>query len=180
MKLDKYFILLVTLVLLVVNLVVYGLLGDYVSRVTRFVSMLIFFLIFLRPRFYLRGALLIFTAFVLNDLLLISFENFYNQNVVLFIRLCAYGLLARLVMPYLKKIRVKIFEGILFAGILIMNFLLLHYIEDSISIFQDSSWWEDILFYGYGTAVILSVATAFTFYSRYIDKASIFFLLSLL
>jgi hypothetical protein len=128
----------------------------------------------------MRSALLIFAAFVLNDLLLISFENFYSQSVVLFLRLSAYLLLARLVLPYLKKIRVQIFEGILFAGIFIMNLLLLYYIQDSIDAFEDFGLFDDILFYGYGISIILSVTAAFTFYSRYMDKASIFFLLSLI
>jgi Kef-type K+ transport system membrane component KefB len=151
-----------------------------VSRLVRFLSMIVFFGIFLTPKYYKSGALLIFAAFVINDLLLISFENFYNQSVVLFIRLCAYLLLAKLVMPYLKRIKIKAFEGVVFAGIILMNFLLLYYIKDSVNVLEHSGWMDSILFYGYGTSLILSVAAAFTFYSRYIDKASIFFLLSLL
>ncbi len=146
----------------------------------RFFSMVVFFLIFLRSGYYSRRALLIFVAFVLNDLLLISYENEVYQNLILLIRLCAFLLLARLVLPYLRKIKVKRFEGILFTGILIINLLLLYYIQDSIFDTENGSWLESILFYGYGTALIVSVSTAFTFFSRYFDKASIFFLLSLL
>ena len=174
------FLLLVTLFLLVVNIVAYAYLGDYESRIIRFLSMVLFFVIFLSPRYYKKSGLVIFAAFVINDLLLIFYENFTYQNWVLLIRLCAYLLLARLVLPYLKKIKVKLFEGILFGVILLLNLLLLYNVQDEIIAGQNAGWPEEMLVYGYGTAAIISVSVAFTFYSRYIDKASIFFLLAVM
>ncbi len=180
MQRHKIFLPLITIILLVVNLLVYGIYGDDVSRTIRFISMVIFFLIFLKPDYYKKNALIIFVAFVLNDFLLIFYETFINQNLVLFIRLCAYLLLAGLVFPYLRKVKIHIFDKILFTGILIINWFLLYNIKDSIGAGQNASWLEDGLLYAYGTSLIIAMATAFSFYSRYIDKASIFFLLSII
>jgi hypothetical protein len=180
MKTNSFFVLWVTLVLLIVNLAVYGLLGDQISRVVRFLSMFVFFLISFSEKYFKKSAVVILGAFVVNDLLLIFFESPLTQHLVLLIRLAAYALLAALVLPYLKRIKVQLFEGILFASILIVNFFMLYYIQDSISAFNKSGWLDNFLFYGYGTALYLSVSTAFTFYSRYVDKASIFFLLALI
>ncbi|MCY2688472.1 hypothetical protein [Salinimicrobium sp. TH3] len=176
----KKFLSIITVALLVANLLVYGIFGDDVSRTMRFISMVVFFVIFLNPAYYKKNALLIFVAFVLNDFLLIFYETLINQNLVLFIRLCAYLLLARLVFPYLRKIKIHIFDKILFTGILIINWFLLYNIKDTIGSGQNASWLEDVLIYAYGTSLIIAVATAFSFYSRYIDKASIFFLLSII
>lgn len=174
------FLVIVTIILLVANVVVVGYFGDYVSSMVRFVSMVLFFALFLNPRYYKKNAFVIFAAFVINDLLLVFYEDSINQDLVLFIRLCAYLLLARLVLPYLKKIKVQLFEGILFGLILFLNLLLLYNIQDTISTGQNEAWLEEFLLYGYGTATILLVSAAFTFYSRYIDKASIFFLLAVI
>jgi len=162
------------------NLVAYGVYGDFVSRIVRFVSMGLFFLIFLMPRFYKRSALIILIALVINDLLLIFFETFIVQNLILFLRLCVYLLIARLVIPYLKRIKVQTIEVVVFVVILIMNLALLYYIKDSINIQENADLISDILLYSYGTAIIFSVSTAFSFYSRYVDKASIFFLMTLI
>lgn len=179
-KLYEIFLPLVTAILLVANVMVYGYFGDHESGIMRFISMVLFFALFLSPRYYKKSALIIFAVFVFNDLLLIYYEDFINQNIVLFIRLFADLLMARLVLPYLKKIKVEFFEGILFGVILILNLLLLYNIQDSINSGQNTGWLGELLVYGYGTAAIISVSAAFTFYSRYFDKASIFFLLAVI
>ena len=173
------FLSVVTFGLLITNLFVLGYFGDYESRVTRFASMLIFFFIFLRSRYFKSRALPIFAALVVNDLLLISYEESSVQNLILLIRLSLYLLLGNLVLPYIRKIKVKLIEGLFFVGILVINFFLLSYMNDSIKI-ENSGWLEEALFYGYGTALIISISMAFTFYNRYSDNASIFFLLSLI
>ena len=94
----------------------------------------------------------------------------------MFIRLCAYLLLAGLVLPYLKKIKVQRFEGIFFGVDLITEFTIACLMYRTPEQIENAGWLGQLLVYGYGTAAILSVSAAFTFYSRYIDKASRFFL----
>lgn len=180
MKSSRFFLPLFTLFLLTVNLIVFGYFGDYVSRIVRFASMFFFFLIALGPKYFKGSALVIFFAFVINDFLLIYFESSFNQNLVLFIRLCAYLLLARLVWPYLKKIKVEKFQGVVFGVILIFNLLLTYYLNDSINGESDSGYLENLLFYGYSISIILSVSIAFTFYNRYTDKTSVFFVIAVM
>ncbi|MGB7786338.1 MAG: hypothetical protein WBL27_09575 [Salinimicrobium sp.] len=169
-----------TVALLAINITVLAFFDERASRVVRFLSMVVFYAIFLLDMYYKRNALLILGALVVNDLLLVFYESTMSQDLIMFIRLCAFLLLARLVFPYLRKIKVKPFEGILFTVILIMNLLLLYSIQDSINAVNKEGLLGEILVYGYGTAVIISVSAAFTFYSRYFDKASIFFLLAIL
>lgn len=180
MKPSRIFLPVFTLFLLTVNLIVFGYFGDYVSRIVRFASMFFFFLIALGPKYFKGSALVIFFAFVINDFLLIYFESSFNQNLVLFIRLCAYLLLARLVQPYLKKVKVEIFQGVIFGVVLILNLILLYNLNDSINAGEDSTFLDELLLYGYGTAIIISVTIAFTFYNRYTDKTSIFFLIAVM
>ena len=180
MNLRDLLLPIVTVALLAANVIVLAIYGEYVSRIMRFFSMVAFFFLFLRSKYYKSSALIIFSAFVLNDLLLIFFETVMSQNLVLFIRLCAYILLAKLVLPYLRKIKIKLFEGLLFATILLMNVWLLYSIQDSINAVSNGGWLGEFLVYGYGTAAILSVIAAFAFYSRYVDKTSIFFLLAVI
>lgn len=169
-----------TILLLVVNLLVLGLFGDHISSIVRFVSMALFFGMSLRAQYFKRSALILFSAFVINDFLLIYFDSSFSQNLVLFIRMCAYLLLARMVMPYLKKIKLEKFQIIIFSVVLILNIILLHQLNDSINPGDEASIWEEILLYGYGTSIIISVSVAFTFYNRYTDNTSIFFLIALL
>ncbi|MGB7843441.1 MAG: hypothetical protein WBL21_11655 [Salinimicrobium sp.] len=176
----KKFLPLVTAILLVANVMVYGYFGDYESGIMRFISMVVFFAFFLSPRYYKKSALIIFAVFVFNDLLLIYYEDFINQNIVLFIRLFAYLLMARLVLPYLKKVKIHLFEGIFIGAILILNLLLLYSVQGVINAGKNAGWLGELLVYGYGTATIILVCAAFTFYSRYFDKASIFFLLAVI
>lgn len=169
-----------TVFLLVVNVLIFGLFGDHVSSIARFISMVFFFLLSLRPQYFKRSALILLSAFVINDFLLIYFESALSQNLVLLIRLGAYLLLARMVMPYLKKIKVEKFQWIIFAVVLILNLFLLYQLNGSINPGDEASIWEEILLYGYGTSIIISVSVAFTFYNRYTDNTSIFFLIALL
>ena len=180
MKLYKYFLPVATFFLLILNLVVFGFFGDTVSQIVRFISMGMFFLIFLSPKYFKKSALVIFSAFLVSDFLLINYESTFNQNLILFIRLCAFLLLARLVQPYLKKIRIEIFQATIFGVILILNVLLLHYADETINVGRKPGFLEEILLYGYGLAAIISVSVAFTFYNRYTDNSSVFYLLAVI
>lgn len=180
MNSNQKFLPFFTVFLLVVNLLIFGLFGAHVSSIARFVSMVLFFLLSLRPQYFKRSALILFSAFVLNDFLLIYYESSLSQNLILFIRLGAYLLLARMVMPYLKKIKMEKFQIIIFSVVLILNLVLLHQLNDSINPEESTEVWEEVLLYGYGTAIILAVSVAFTFYNRFTDKASILFLVALM
>lgn len=180
MTTNKLFLPQFTAFLLIVNLLALGLFGEHVSSIVRFISMVFFFLLSLRPQYYKRSALILFSVFVVNDFLLIYFESSFSQNLVLFIRLCAYLLLARMVLPYLKAIKIEKFQGIIFSVVLILNIILLHQLNKSINAEEDAGIWEEILLYGYGTAIIISVSVAFTFYNRFTDKTAIFFLIALM
>lgn len=176
----KLFLPVLTLALVTVNLLAFGYFGDYVSRIVRFVSMFLLFIVFMTPKFYKTNGLIIFSLYVINDLLLINFESLFVQNVVLFIRLIAYFLLANLLRPYLKGIRIRKVQGAVFIIVLIINLLLLQFVNEIIAEDRPTSFLVDLLFYGYGASVIVAVTLAFTFYNRYTEKASIFFLLAIL
>lgn len=176
----KLFLPIFTGSLVVINLLVLALFGDHVSSIARFISMSLFFLLFLRPKYYERSALIVFLAFVLNDFLLIYFEASFSQNLVLFIRLCAYLLIANMVRPYLKNIKIEKFQGIIFATVLILNVILLNLLDETIFAGKDAAIWEKVLLYGYGFSIILLVSIAYTFYNRYTDKSSVFFLIAVM
>lgn len=180
MKPNKLLLPALTIFLLVVNLIVFGYFGDFISRIVRFITMVLFFLMALLPKYFKSSALIIFFAFVINDFLLIYFESSINQDLVLFIRLCAYLLMARLVQPYLKKIKVELFQGIIFGVVLILNLVLLYSLNDSINSGGDVTILDELLFYGYGTAIFVTVGIAFTFYNRYTDKGSVFFVIAVM
>lgn len=180
MKYNRLILPIFTILLLVVNLLVLGLFGEHVSGIVRFISMTLFFVMSLRAQYFKRSALILFSAFVINDFLLIYYDSSFSQNLVLFIRMCAYLLLARMVMPYLKKIKIEKFQGIIFTVVLILNFILLHQLNDSINPGEDGGLWGELLLFGYGSAIIISVSVAFTFYNRYTDESSIFFLIALM
>ncbi|TXD92520.1 hypothetical protein [Gillisia hiemivivida] len=150
-------------------------LDDMVSRWMRLASMFAFFLLFLSPWYYNKQGLLVFTLLLISDVLLINFENPFFNALIFIVRASIFLAFIGLVLNRLKQLQTNLFQKIVFTIAIGLNVFLLYMLVTMVSA-SPSYTFYDILFYFYGISVIMSVSAAVSFSNRYTNRASIFFL----
>ena len=175
MKPFKYFLPLFTLILIVINLWVLINLDEMLSRWVRFASMLSLFLLFISPWYFNKRGLLVFTLLLISDGLLINFEKPIFNALIFIVRASIFLAFIGLVSNRLKQLHTNLFQKIVFTIAVGLNVFLLYILVDIVPA-SPSYTFFDILFYFYGISVIISVSAAVSFNNRYTNRASIFFL----
>jgi len=138
-----------------------------------------FFLLFISPWYYNKQGLLVFTLLLISDGLLINFENKVFNALIFIVRAAIFLSLLRLVFGRLRHLQTNLFQKIVFAVAIGLNIFLLYNLVEMVPAGQSYTLY-DILFYLYGVSAIVCVSGAVSFSNRFTNRASIFFLGSVL
>jgi hypothetical protein len=154
-------------------------LDEMLGRWVRFASMLSFFLLFISPWYFKKRGLLVFTLLLISDGLLINYEDPVFNALLFIVRTAIFLSLLGLVFGRLRQLQTNLFQKIIFIIAIVLNIFLLYNLVEMVPPGQSYTFY-DILFYLYGVAVIVCVTGAVSFSNRYANRASIFFLGSVL
>lgn len=180
MKLNKTIILpFIFIFLLIVNLyVIFNYDLDFSNKV-RFISVFIFFVLFLSYRIFNKDLIGFFVLFLISDLLLLTYENELSNILIFILRITAYILVIKMVVPDLKDLKTSLFQKILFISVLVLNLFMLFVLVDMVPE-KLSSTIIRALFYFYGLSLIGMVVAAISYSNRYANKASFFYTAAIL
>ncbi|MUP44242.1 hypothetical protein E0K83_00595 [Gramella sp. BOM4] len=146
---------------------------DY-SRWARLMTTSAFLVLLLIINPGMKRLLSVFSLFVLADMLLFYYEYHLFNALTFLVRISAYVMLIMVVIPELKKLRTNNFQKMIFVIGFSLNLAMLVMLVDMVpETFRYQTM--EILFYGYGLAMIAMVIAAISYSNRYSSKRSFFF-----
>lgn len=170
----KSFLPVITLVLILVNCFVIYQYGQDASRWARLISTSLFFFVLLWQNSFSKRILSAFFLMLISDLLLFYYENSLVNTATFLIRISAYIMLIMAVAPELKNLKTNIFQKLVFLVVFALNLGMLFTLVDMVPA-KFGYPFLNVLFYGYGIAMITMVIAAISYSNRYSNSTSFFY-----
>ncbi len=154
--------------------------GIIESRWTRFASILLFFILYLKvspskEKFLITA----FGLFVVSDLVLIHYEIPWVKKMKFMLVILAYASLFMHIRPYVRKLKTNLLQKSVFISVLAINTVMLFLLVDMVKPKIDDAI-HSFLFYLYGVSMIGLVTMAFSYSHRYSNRSSFYFICAVL
>jgi len=172
--LSKFYLLVITLIILVINSYVIYAYDLEASRWARIISTTAFLLILLQYKTYTNRLLFAFLFLLISDVGLFFYENPMVNAGTFLMRISAYSLLVLVVVPELKKLKTNLFQKLTFLVVFTLNLAMLYMLVGMVPAGHVYPG-LNILFYAYGISMIMMVIAAISYSNRYSDKTSFYF-----
>ena len=126
-----------------------------------------------------RSLLAVFFFLTLADIFLLNYEVVWVKKLTFIAVIAAYTALMLHIKPLIRNLKTTVFQKIVFLVVLGINVLMLYVLIQMVHYRLDDNW-HSFLFYIYGITMIIMVILAFSYSNRYSNKASFYFVCSVL
>ncbi len=163
--------------LLIANFAEIYFFGVEVDRWSRFITMVLFFIVYL-----VRGStkpiyILILSLFLVCDYFLIYYENVTLKALTYLTRILAYLFIIISLWPSLRKLKINLFSGIITIFVVGLNIYLIHAMSESVPENMRSDYFFP-LFYLFGIVLLALAAAAISYHNRFGNMKSFFLVVS--